>query len=51
MKISQITLPQVNDLIDVYMNTFNNSNWNEKWEFSDTEKRLTDIIHTPGFLD
>jgi aminoglycoside 6'-N-acetyltransferase I len=49
MKITAITIMQLQKIIDVYMNTFNNSNWNENWEFADTEKRLTDIIKTPGF--
>ena len=49
MKIAAITILQLSNLIEVYMNTFNNSNWNENWEFADTEKRLSDIINTPGF--
>jgi aminoglycoside 6'-N-acetyltransferase I len=49
MKTAAITILQMKNLIDVYMNTYNNSNWNENWEFVDTEKRLTAIINTPGF--
>ncbi|KMQ50003.1 hypothetical protein CHISP_3092 [Chitinispirillum alkaliphilum] len=50
MKTSQISILQIEDLIDVYINTFNNSSWSESWETTDAEKRLTDIINTPGFI-
>ncbi|MDG5814178.1 GNAT family N-acetyltransferase [Chitinispirillales bacterium ANBcel5] len=50
MKTLEISISQIQDLVDVYMNTFNNSNWNENWKPTDTEMRIADIINTPGFI-
>lgn len=48
--IREINLGNIEEMIELYMDAFNNPPWNDKWTYDTTYKRLKDIINTPGYI-
>lgn len=52
-RIVPMTIVEIEECIELYINVFNREPWNESWTYSTAKERLTDFIHTPkhlGFL-
>ncbi|KZE69151.1 GNAT family acetyltransferase [Fictibacillus phosphorivorans] len=48
--IVPFTTDNIEPCIQLYMNVFNSSPWNEAWTYESAKERLTDLVHTPKFL-
>ena len=48
--IRKINLDNIDEVIELYMDSFNNPPWNDKWTYETTYCRLKDIINTPGYM-
>ncbi|MBO0999979.1 GNAT family N-acetyltransferase [Bacillus sp. SD075] len=45
-----LTLENVEQCTELYMNVFNSEPWNERWTYETAKERLSDLLHTPKFL-
>lgn len=47
--VRKITMNDIEALTKLFVNVFNNTPWKEQWTHKTANKRLQDLIHTPGF--
>lgn len=48
--IKEISLKDVKEISELFIDCFNSHPWNENWTYETASKRLIDIINTPGFI-
>ncbi|MGN0143601.1 MAG: GNAT family N-acetyltransferase [Clostridium sp.] len=48
--IKLIDLNDIKEISELFIDSFNNSSWNDKWTYETASKRLSDIINMPGFI-
>lgn len=49
MKFEEITLLDINELSNVYIESFNSPPWNDEWTIETASKRLHQMINCEGF--
>lgn len=49
MKFNEITLLDINELANMYIETFNSPTWNDEWTIENASKRLHQMIHCEDF--
>lgn len=48
--IKSINLQNVKEVSELFIDCFNNSPWNDNWNYETASKRITDIMNTPGYF-
>jgi aminoglycoside 6'-N-acetyltransferase I len=49
MEYREITADDIDEIADMYVETFNAPPWNDKWTKETAGKRLSQIVHSEGF--
>lgn len=49
MEYNEINIEDVSDLVEIYIETFNSSPWNDKWTVETASKRLIQMINSECF--
>lgn len=48
--IKEISLNDIKEITELFIDSFNNPPWNDKWTYDTASRRLIDIINTPGYF-
>ncbi|WP_279620423.1 hypothetical protein NQ126_015510 [Priestia megaterium] len=49
-KVVPLTAENMQQCINLYMNVFTKTPWNEPWTEKSARERLTDLLNTPKFM-
>ena len=48
--IKEISVKDIKEISELFIDSFNNSPWNDEWTYETASRRLIDIIKTPGYI-
>lgn len=49
LEYKEITLESINEIAEMYVETFNSSPWNDRWTISTARKRLRQMVNVEDF--